>query len=269
MTNKLAVIFRELGLNQKEISIYLAADKLEMATASMIARACNLQRSSCYVLLEKMVEKGVLSVIIRNNVQFFMAIDPLILVEIIQNKQNNLIKQISNLKIKLQDKQINSSINTWPKARYFCGEKGIADILNDILCEKPLLLRALLSKNLNDRLAEIYPCFSKERIARKIAAKAIYPMLEKDKFQDFPDELVGRDSRLLPHQFDLGVDILVYNKKVALIAVTENFALLIESGKISKAVEMFFDAAWVLGRKLKSNPAKFKNFEVVCHPQCK
>jgi sugar-specific transcriptional regulator TrmB len=269
MTDNLAVIFRELGLNEKEILIYLSLSKMEMATASMVARSCNLQRSSCYTLIEKLVEKGVLSIIIKNNVQFFLAVEPLVLLEEIQRKQQLLVKQIENLKINLRGKKFNNSLNTWTKARYFCGERGVADILNDVLKERPEILRALLSKDLNDRLAEIYPCFSKERIARKIAARAIYPMLETEKFQDFPDKLVGRDSRLLPRQFDLGVDIFIYGEKVAVISINEGFALLIESRVISKAMEMFFDAAWILARKLKSNPAKFKSFEVACHPQCK
>ena len=170
MTDNLAVIFRELGLNEKEILIYLSLSKMEMATASMVARSCNLQRSSCYTLIEKLVEKGVLSIIIKNNVQFFLAVDPLVLLEEIQRKQHLLSKQIDNLKFSLRNKKFNSTLNTWTKARYFCGERGIIDILNDILKEQPEILRALLSKNLNDRLSEIYPCFSKARIERKISA---------------------------------------------------------------------------------------------------
>lgn len=269
MNRSLAIIFRELGLNDKEIAVYLTLSKMEMATASMIARSCNLQRSSCYVVLEKLIEKGAVSIIIKNNVQFFLAVEALILLEEIERKQQLLSRQIENIKINLRNHKFQNSLNTWTKARYFCGEKGIADILNDVLKERPLVLRALLSKNLNERLGEIYPCFSKERMLRGIAAKAIYAMMEKEKFQDFPDELVERDSRLLPEQFDLGVDILIYNKKVAVISIEEEFSLLIESAAISKALEMFFDASWSLARKLKNCAAKYKSFEVACHPGCR
>jgi len=61
-------ILEEIGLEHIEAKIYLALVELGETTAGDIAKKTNLQRSTTYLYLEKLIKLGLVSYIFRNNV---------------------------------------------------------------------------------------------------------------------------------------------------------------------------------------------------------
>jgi len=58
-----------LGLSEKEARIYIVLLELEVATAHEVAEKSGVNRSSAYVVLEKMKEKGIVGLVETENIQ--------------------------------------------------------------------------------------------------------------------------------------------------------------------------------------------------------
>ena len=63
-----------LGLEQKQAKIYLALLQLKQATATKISEDTRIERTLCYSIINKLIDKGLISYIIQNNVKYFVGI---------------------------------------------------------------------------------------------------------------------------------------------------------------------------------------------------
>ena len=78
-------LLENLGLEQKEAKVYLELLKLGEATATKIGEKTNLDRTLMYQIANKLIEKGLVSYIIKNNVKYFSAANPKKLMEDIRD----------------------------------------------------------------------------------------------------------------------------------------------------------------------------------------
>ena len=74
--NVLVKHLTEFGLSEKEAKVYLALLELEVATATEIAKNSNIKRSSTYVVLESLKEKGLVGTTEEKRIQRFVASSP-------------------------------------------------------------------------------------------------------------------------------------------------------------------------------------------------
>ena len=87
-------LLQDLGLEEKEAKVYLALLSLGETTATKISKKTNLDRTLIYQLGNKLIEKGLASYIIKNNVRYFSAANPEKLVQDLKEKEKQLQKAI-------------------------------------------------------------------------------------------------------------------------------------------------------------------------------
>ncbi|MBU0894403.1 MAG: helix-turn-helix domain-containing protein [Nanoarchaeota archaeon] len=86
MERDLFTLFKEYGLSEKEIQIYLFLVRKNELTAYKISKETKIHRSTCYDVLERLISKGFISQIEEGNKKVFSA--------------NNITNVIANLKDK-------------------------------------------------------------------------------------------------------------------------------------------------------------------------
>ncbi|MBS3149728.1 hypothetical protein J4455_03490 [Candidatus Woesearchaeota archaeon] len=94
-------IFRDLGFSEREIKVYLALLELGATTVGPIAAKTRLQHSKVYQTLEKLIDKGLVSFIIKSKTKYFQAQDPKQILNILKEKE----KRFSEILPKLKEKQ--------------------------------------------------------------------------------------------------------------------------------------------------------------------
>ena len=129
-------LLEDFGLEEKEAIVYLALLKNPDITATRISQLTNLDRTLMYQITNRLIEKGLASYIIKNNVRYFTAADPETLVKILDEKKlqiENMLPDLKNIQ-KLQD-QIT-------KVEVFQGKKGIANMFKimDMISHLPLII---------------------------------------------------------------------------------------------------------------------------------
>ncbi len=79
-------VLKDIGFEEKEAQIYKILLQLGISPASRVAKEVGFDRTTTYYLLQKMLEKGWVAQVIKNNTKTYSATPPKRLLEIIKEK---------------------------------------------------------------------------------------------------------------------------------------------------------------------------------------
>ena len=117
--------FKQAGMTDGEIKVYLAMLEIGESTTGPIIEKSGIARSISYQILERLIEKGLASFIIKNNTRYYQAANPEKIVEYskkeIEKAKENLI-DIEKILPDLLEKQ---KTNPKSQATIYLGYKGI------------------------------------------------------------------------------------------------------------------------------------------------
>src|SRR3989344_3776956 len=119
-------VLRDLGFSEREIKVYLALLELGSTTVGPIASKTRMQHSKVYQTLEKLIDKGLVSFVIKAKTKHFEAQNPKHILNIIKEKERKFSEILPNLqKIQIfsQEQQV---------ATVYEGEKSIKSMFNNI-----------------------------------------------------------------------------------------------------------------------------------------
>lgn len=250
---KLIQIFKDLGLHQKEADIYLNLLAIGTNPASIVAKKAGSNRSSCYAILERLLEKGFVEKIIQNKVTYFHAVDPQFLLDNFKRKHHDLETTIDRFQNTLHDlAQLKDPYNGKSKVVFYQGAAGIQNIMEDTLTAHETIRAYASLDELTKLLPNYFPHYYSRRTSKGIHVKAIYPATKESIKHQKMDKYQLRESRLVPKEFDFHLDILIYDNKVAITSFKEKFGVLIESKDIADAQKRMFDLMWEYAKKYEN-----------------
>jgi len=120
-------VFEDLGLSTAEAKIYVALLESGQSKTGKIIDITKLQSSTVYHILGSLVEKGIVSYILKGKVKYFQAENPDTLLSFLERKKKKLKEILPELKEK--EKISKQKQN----AKIYEGVKGIMTAFNDIL----------------------------------------------------------------------------------------------------------------------------------------
>lgn len=127
-------LLKSLGFSDKEITVYLAALRLGMQPASVLAKHVKMNRVTTYVICRKLIDKGVANVITRRSVQYFTVEKPDALIRYAEHQQQEwdrkkkaVEKHLPEFSTYLQE------YSSVPKVRFYEGVEGIKTVYEDTL----------------------------------------------------------------------------------------------------------------------------------------
>lgn len=83
----------EIGLTKTEIKIYLSLLKLGQSTTTGIIREAGIHASKVYICLDRLIEKGLVSYVIKSNKKHFIASNPESLRNLLKEKEEKIEDQ--------------------------------------------------------------------------------------------------------------------------------------------------------------------------------
>lgn len=237
--------FRDLeniGLTEIEAKIYLAALELGETTIARIAKQAKIKRTTVYLHIDSLKQKGLIGATKKGRKVTFFAEDPRKLGEVLEERKSHLNRIMPDLLtfVKLFDKK--------PEIRFYEGMEGVYDVLRDVLrCPNSELLTWYSDDCFSIFEDDFFNTFYvPERKKRKIFARAI--MQDSPKLREWAshDTAHLRRSKLLPANiFKIGISISVYGKnKINIISYAEKFGVIIESQVIYDSFTSIFETMW-------------------------
>lgn len=232
-------VLEDLGLSDGEIKVYLALLKLGSNPVSKIKEESGLHRTTIYDFIEKLINKGLVSYVVKNNIKFYSAIHPSKLMDFIKDKEINLKEILPNL-IKLSEQHREEV-----KIEIFRGKEGFKSILNLILREKKDLcaygidetrFEANFPIDLKKYFKREQKFGIKERIISKKEAGFYYKYLHI-KYRFFDDEFFSPTPWLA---FSDYIVVMIWDPLII---------ILIKSKELVKGFYKHFNLLWKIAKK--------------------
>lgn len=125
----------KLGLTEGEAKVFLALTELGSSTVGPIVKKSKVAYSNIYEILERLIEKGIVSFIIINKTKHFQSVSPSNLLEYLNKKEIEIVKQKETLseliprleKLKEQTPKQNATL--------FIGLKGLRAAYEELFKE--------------------------------------------------------------------------------------------------------------------------------------
>lgn len=251
MHRHLAQNLEEIGLNEKESQVYIELLSRGSGTADEAAKATGLNRSTAYVIIKQLMDKGLVSQFKEGKKTKFNAESPQNLNRLIEAQEQQVSHQKAQAKITIPELvSIFSSTGTRPIVRYFEGKEGLTSVREEILNMKEKYYYAASS---TDSLLKIYTkdelvAFSNKRAEKGIKVKLLYTFTGKQTDPIGNQEMIEVDEKDFP--FDS--DIYIYDNKVSFAHTSGKIGgIIIENAAIAKTMRSLFDFVWYTAEKNK------------------
>lgn len=236
-----------IGFSYKEATVYLAALELGPQPASIIAHQAHINRSTTYVILKNLMNKGVVSTFTKNDIKYFNALEPAALLQYIQRNTQELAK----FKKQIEDnigafKELINPLSERPKVRFFEGLSGIKTVYEDTLdCGAPIFAFESIDAMPEEVKAYIFNDYIPKRVKQKIPAKSIVIDSQQGRQFKKEDKKSMRESKLVQGK-GFNIEINIYGGKVAFMAYHEAkyTGVIVENKSIADALRFIFHLIW-------------------------
>lgn len=235
---------KEIGLNDREIKVYLALLRLGTSSVNKIARKAAIIRTTAYDVLKSLVEKGLASYVIKSGVKYYEAALPEKIISILDEKKKKILEVLPELN------ELRESVSEKPAVEIYEGKEGLKTILEDMLKTKENIC-GYTSMKLMELLNFYFPNFITRRTKLKIKTRII---MEKSKeTEDLkktgPKEF--REVKFIENASRFRLGHYIYGNKVAmLIAKKEQpMGILIDNEDLAEQEKAVFEYLWKTAEK--------------------
>jgi len=232
----------EIGLSAREANIYMLMLQLGKNPASTIAKTAQLNRSTCYSLLNNLSGKGFCLKTIKNHVTYFSPVKPKLLLEKLQDKKTALDNKISNITdIIDQFEKIHDDDEKKPSVTFFENVTNINNVFEDSLMTQDIIRIYLNPFEIEKILPGFFKIYNSRRIKKGIIMNAIYPANQTSFMQkkEFKDQI-----HLIPPSLAFAIAIIIYDNKTVIISLKDQFGILIKSNEMTAIQKSIFDIIW-------------------------
>jgi HTH-type transcriptional regulator, sugar sensing transcriptional regulator len=237
---ELIELLKKWGLEEKEAKVYLALLKLREATATLIAEKTNLDRTLIYQLTNKLIEKGMVSYIIKNNVRYFSAANPKKILENLREKQKEVEKAMPGLLELVNTKEEAT------KVEIYRGKEGLKTVLNDIL----RIGKDYVVFGEEGRFQEVLPIDIHQFLMQIVKKKIHEKVLVREDWRGKAVKSKNSEFRYLPKKMISPSSTIIYGNKVCITVWTPPFyAILIENKEVAESYGAYFEALWKIAKR--------------------
>lgn len=233
----------KLGLSEKEALVYLASLELGPSPVQVIARKSEVNRATTYVMIESLIQRGLMSTFEKGKKTMFTAEKPERLNKIVHGERQVVLEKEETVNRILPDlESLLAAAGTRPKVSFYEGEEGL-EVIREAMFKGTSEIDDVVSF---DDLRHLLPAehWQKhgEKLARRnVKGRVLYTTDHDLKPQHQAWEYKKISSRALP----LHGELTVCGDRVAMIALKGKLGgVLIESKEMANMVRVIFDLAW-------------------------
>lgn len=244
-------IINNIGFNEKESKIYLALLETSAQPASVVARQAGINRTTTYLTLEDLLKKGIVNRFERKGIQYFEAVDPKQILNLLENQKIDLEDKKSYLKKHIPRlESIAQTDSTKPRVSYFEGFEAIMNLYADSLNgdHKEVVSFIRFDKIPPKIFKYLEENYLPERIKKGIKAKIISSKPKNSEIwmdqQNQNDNL--REIKFYDLDLPIQVEILIYEDKISFISLNEDkpFGIQIKNKPIIDSIKGIQELLW-------------------------
>jgi HTH-type transcriptional regulator, sugar sensing transcriptional regulator len=229
-------VLTAIGLEEREARIYIALLRLGVSTATKLSEDVNIDRTTIYDILNRLINKGIVSYVINDNIRCFSAISPQQLLKELQDKEEELKDIVPRLAAISKKEKEKTTVEV------FKGKGGITTIFKMILRERKNYVFIGAGQQISEAVPIPLYKFLKEAHKLKLSGK----LLLEEGFGESELDIVGKREtyKIISKDFT-STSTFVWGGKTAFLVFSEPYyTILIESKEISDRHRLYFDYLW-------------------------
>lgn len=246
-------LLQDLGLSKGESDIYASLVTLGTTTVNKIQEKVSIERRNIYDILNKLIEKGLVTYTEENKKKTFQITHPNKLQQYLHEKEEHIHQQQEILAKNLPELLHSFNENKEPiRAEVFRGNEAVKALFEEMLeCKEIRILGGNTFENFSvpKSFQRWFSHWMERRAKRKVW------MLDLVDKGTFLPGLLPTDKKRhkesyykyaeLPENLQSPLVIVIFGKKVAQILWGEqSFAFVLESDKVQQSFLAYFNAYW-------------------------
>lgn len=237
-------VLESIGLSKNEAKVFVALVDLGSTTVGKVAEVCQLHRTNIYDALERLIEKGLVSYVIREGVKYFEATNPEMLMDIIKEKEESLKKIMPQL-------LLSKKFTKKTEVHVYEGVIAARRIFMSFLMHKePILVYGVPKEAPNILKKHFLEQFHKQRVAKNIVEKVIYNDDAIPRINELK-EIHLLEAKVLPKEFNSPMSTNVCGDEVFLELFREiPLTIHIKSKEIADMYKKYFEIIWNVAKKI-------------------
>lgn len=239
------------GLTDKEAKAFLELVKLGASPVTKWAKQAQINRSSMYVILEKLLKDGLVTTFISNGVQHAQAIPTVELKALINDKEDFLLETKSQFERLLPDFQkLEKNNGIIPKVKFYEGKKRVEMMYEEVLKENSFCAF------FNPQRVKIYMPEYFDKIPLTLrqnggAAKEL--LIPCKEASEYIEKYLSpkHQIKLLGSKVDFSSDTIITNQKIYLVGYSKDDVVGTEiwNEELAKTQTTLFDLIWATSKK--------------------
>ncbi|MBP6943009.1 MAG: hypothetical protein KBB55_03115 [Candidatus Buchananbacteria bacterium] len=249
MSKTLITTLTNLGLAEPEINAYVQLLKLNGATASVLAQAMGIKRTTAYPILERLYKQNLVSMYNRGAYQFYAPIRPNRLASLYERRLADLVSLVPFLE------SLGNNDSHEYGVRFIQSRTELKSFYRDILDE--YAGKSYYSIGSTPAWMSIDPDFFRDYMRRRtVRGTTVKLLLSHDSrgMKEQQDETLRREYKYLPKQYIFRSTIDIYNDKVVIIGPdVKALAVVIAIPPMVDVFRSMFEIIW---QSLPDRPTK-------------
>ena len=242
-----------IGLTNSEAKVYLALLELGSTSKGDIVKEAAIASSKIYEVLDKLIDKGLASVVLKNGIKYFKASSPQKIKDLLEQKRKEILdeeKMLETILPTLENKHL--LLNKENDAEIFRGWKGLDTVFQDILCtlkkgDTDYVFGASAGQD-PKRARWFYDKYQLLMFKKGIRIKAIFNEEAREYFKKSKAIKNHLDTRFL--QQSTPTEINIYGDKVLIIVLSKvPMAIMLRGKEIASSFRQYFDVMWLAAKK--------------------
>ncbi len=242
MDPKLIESLKDFGLSEKEAKVYVACLQTEAPAFDVAVRA-DVPRTLTYDILERLIELGLVSHVIRDNKKFFRASHPNKFLEILKEKQDsvqNVLKTLTAL--------YDLDAEERAKVKIYEGIEGLKTIHETILKSGVKEYHAIGGSAMTQQLLPYYiPHFYTAKKEKGIHLFLLFYDTKKARERAKELQQLGLVTvKFMKEKVSTPISMYIFGNYTALLILSsiEPLAILIDSKYVTQGFRTYFHALW-------------------------
>lgn len=241
----------QIGLNKSEIKVYLSLLKLGASSTGPIINESKTANSKVYEVLEKLIQKGLVSHFTKEGVKYYKAASPKMILQYLEDKKKEIESQETKIneilpmllqfeKEKEEDKQ----------ASIFSGPRGVKTAFINLVDELKAgdEVHIMGVYNFGEKFLPIALYFQKIRSNKGIKAKFLINKGAENIANEFR-KYQPVQIKFLPNNILTPAIFLIYSDKVIINLAKEMTFFVLKSKSAKETFEAYFQLLWKSAKK--------------------
>lgn len=245
---ELNLILKRFGLTDNEVKVYLKLLTLGESTASNLGKETHMERRTAYDVVNKLLEKGLLSFFEKDEKKFYRPLSPLRLLDILDEREDGLKKTRQEfIKVFPLLEKIAKEGEKELEVRVLEGKEGLRVLYMDEIKEGSLINLVCTTIDKSEELLKNFiPNFTRARVKRRIKMRII----STNKDVNFLKKYKLTEVRFLPDEYTSPASMTIFRNKLGIILWAEKpIVILIKNKEVADNFLKYFELMWKIAEK--------------------